>query len=132
MKTETKFPKKWVLLLVAVVVVTGAFVITFTVSQSPPPQTSARTIEMLAGQALNQFSPTLTPVMLMSRSAPEGTSNPSATPSPREGVERAERHNLYEMQRYQQRVLHDNPSQLPALPMTLTPSVLDLLQDRRF
>jgi hypothetical protein len=50
---------------------------------------------------------------------------------PKKGIEDAERLNLYEMQKYQRRVLRDIQSQPSSLPTTITPPVLDCLEDRR-
>lgn len=53
----------------------------------------------------------------------------SAPVSPKKGIEDAERHNLYEMQKYQRRVLRDIQAQPSSLPTTISP--LDVLEDRR-
>jgi len=62
---------------------------------------------------------------LLPRAALAARVRASEPSSPRKGIEEAERHNLYEMQKYQQRVLHDMQSPSPSLPLTTRPTVLE-------
>ena len=59
----------------------------------------------------------------------EDIARTSAPVSPKQGIEDAERHNLYEMQKYQRRVLRDTQAQPSSLPTTITP--LNVMEDRR-
>ena len=67
---------------------------------------------------------------LLPRTVLADTSRTSTPLSPKKGIEDAERHNLYEMQKYQRRVLRDIQAQPSSLPTTVTPPVLEL-EDRR-
>src|SRR5437867_10892582 len=106
MSAQTKSPNKWVLLLLGAVLVTAAFVIRFTARQAPPqvPKLSTATVTneivWLAPATVRRIFP------------------PPASRSAMEEIERAERHNLYEMQRYQRRVLRDLQSRPSTLPVT--------------
>src|SRR6266404_248678 len=106
MSAQTKSPNKWVLLLLGAVVVTAAFVIRFSARQAPPSQvpklstaTVTNEIVWLAPATVRRIFP------------------PPASRSAMEEIERAERHNLYEMQRYQRRVLRDLQSRPSTLPI---------------
>jgi hypothetical protein len=64
-------------------------------------------------------------------SAPRIILIPSSTPSPMQDIESAERHNLYEMEKYREQVLRTLESEPPSPPTTITPPVLELLKHRK-
>lgn len=107
-------PNKWLLVLVVAVVGTGAAVIAFRVARSRSPGAVVST-PATVGEQLVWFSP----------AAQQSISRLEPRISEREEIERAERHNLDEMRRYQQRVLRDSRSE------TAWPANLDLFRDRR-
>jgi hypothetical protein len=115
MRTSEANSTKWALLLFGIVVVSGAFVITFTVPHSAPSRKSVLSTAMVTGQVV--WLPPALPSIL----------RPPSGVSPRENIERAERLNLYQMQQYQRRVLDDIQSQSPSLPITtMSPALHDL------
>jgi hypothetical protein len=118
---QTKLPNKWVLLLLAAAVITGAFVMKYTVPQAPLTQMPTLSTATVRGQVVWLASPALRSIF-----------DPRSSRSAMEDIERAERLNLYQMQQYQRRVLRDIQSQPSSVPITITSSVLeDVLVNHR-
>ncbi len=92
-----------------------------TVSQFPSPPTSSPVLMPKAAPHVSLLSLAERESMLRART--------SEVFSPRQGIEAAERRNLYEMQKYQQRALRDIESQSPSLPPMTSPTVLEQWQD---
>ena len=114
MSAQTKSRTKWV---VGALVATGAFAITFIVRQTPPPQIPNSSITTPTGQLV-----WLSPLALQSILRPPAV--PTAI-TPMEGIEPAERHNLYEMQKYQRRVFRSPQSEPGTINQSLRDHVIE-------